>query len=161
MNTAAPTSTNVKMAVPFLGIRDMDASLRFYIDGLGFKMKQWWIPDRPEDGPDGRIRWCWLELGEATLMLQEFHKDGEQGAHVEGQINESREKLGLGVSINFQCQDSLALYREFKSRGVPLSKKPFVGNRLWCVNVIDPDGYKLWFNSPTDAPEETELEELP
>ena len=160
MSTAVVvTGANVKQAVPFFMVRNMDASLKFYIDGLGFKMKHWWIPDRAQDNPDGRIRWCWLELGEAALMLQEFGKRGEQKVHAGSQAAEVPEKLGFGVSINFQCQDSLALYREFKLRGVPIAKKPFVGNRLWCVNIIDPDGYRLWFNSPTDAPEEGELEE--
>jgi len=159
MSTAVITGANVKQAVPFFGVRNMEASLKFYIEGLGFKMKHWWIPDRPADNPDGRIRWCWLELGEVAIMLQEFHQHGEQQAHTQSQVAPVRENLGLGVSINFQCQDSLALYREFKARGVPIAKKPFVGNRLWCVNVVDPDGYSLWFNSPTDAPEESELEE--
>jgi uncharacterized glyoxalase superfamily protein PhnB len=137
----------------------MEASLNFYIDGLGFKMKYRWIPDRAGDNPDGRIRWCWLELGEVALMLQEFRKAGEENVYLEGRITSVPENLGLGVSINFQCQDSLALYREFKSRGIQIAQKPFVGNGLWCVNVVDPDGYKLWFNSPTDAPEESKLEE--
>ena len=159
MSTAVITGANVKQAVPFFGVRNMEASLKFYIEGLGFKMKHWWIPDRPADNPDGRIRWCCLELGEVAIMLQEFHQHAEQQAHTQSQVAAVPENLGLGVSINFQCQDSLALYREFKSRGVPIAKKPFVGNRLWCVNVIDPDGYKLEFNSPTDAPEESELEE--
>lgn len=35
----------------------------------------------------------------------------------------------------------------------------FVGNGLWCVNVIDPDGYSMWFNGPTDAPGKSELQE--
>jgi hypothetical protein len=34
-----------------------------------------------------------------------------------------------------------------------------VGNRLWVVSLIDPDGYRIDFESPTDAPEESELEE--
>jgi len=151
--------SNVKSAVPFFVVTNMEASLKFYIDGLGFHMKHWWIPDQPEDNPDGRIRWCWLELGQAALMLQEFRKEGEQNIYLEGRISKIPAPLGAGVSINFQCVDSLALYREFKSRGVPIPKRPFVGNRLWCVHVIDPDGYKLWFNSPTDAPEEASLSE--
>lgn len=159
MAAATQTEVNVKQAVPFFGITNMDASLKFYLDGLGFKMKHWWIPDRTKDNPDGRIRWCWLELGEAALMLQEFRKEGEHNIYLEGQITAIPEKLGVGVSINFQCQDSLALYREFKSRGIQIAKKPFVGNGLWCVNVTDPDGYQLWFNSPTNVPEETELAE--
>ena len=70
------TSANVKQAVPFFGVTNMEASLRFYVDGLGFKMRRWWIPDQADGQddykPDGRIRWCWLELGEAAMMLQEF-----------------------------------------------------------------------------------------
>jgi hypothetical protein len=30
---------------------------------------------------------------------------------------------------------------------------------LWVVSVTDPDGYRMEFASPTDAPEESELEE--
>jgi len=146
------TNANVKQAVPFFGVTNMEASLRFYVDGLGFKMTRWWIPDRADGqndyGPDGRIRWCWLELGEAAIMLQQF-------------LPERRPKgtLGTGVNVCFQCEDALALYREFKSRGIQARKRPFVGNRLWVVPVTDPDGYRMEFSSPTDAPEETELEE--
>ena len=56
MTVSATTSVNVKQAVPFFGVTNMGASLRFYVDGLGFKMKHSWIPDREEDKPDGRIR---------------------------------------------------------------------------------------------------------
>jgi lactoylglutathione lyase len=68
------TSANVKQAVPFFGVTNMEASLRFYVDGLGFKVKRWWTPDDDQRDykPEGRIRWCWLELGEAAIMLQEF-----------------------------------------------------------------------------------------
>ena len=76
MAAATVTSGNVKQAVPFFGVTNMESSLRFYVDGLGFKMKNYWIPDRAEDHPDGRIRWCWLELGDAAIMLQEFRPGG-------------------------------------------------------------------------------------
>jgi lactoylglutathione lyase len=141
-------SENVKQAVPFFGVTKMEASLKFYIEGLGFKMKNWWIPDRAEDKPDGRIRWCWLERGGAAIMLQEFLPG-----------RRPTEKLGTGVSVSFSCEDALALYREFKSRGVETRNRPTVGNRLWVVPLTDPDGYRLEFASPTDAPEESELEE--
>ena len=148
MSAAPSTSANVKQAVPFFGVTNMEASLRFYVDGLGFKMTRWWIPDRPEDKPDGRIRWCWLERGDAALMLQEFLPD-----------RRPKETLGTGASVSFMCDDALALYREFKSRGISPRNRPFVGNGLWVVPLADPDGYRLEFASPTDAPEETELEE--
>jgi lactoylglutathione lyase len=145
---STPPTTNVKQAVPFFGVTNMEASLRFYVDGLGFEMKHSWIPDRSEDSPDGRIRWCWLQLGSAAIMLQEF-------------LPKSRptQTLGTGTSVCVTCEDALALYREFKSRGIQMRKRPFVGNRLWVVPLTDPDGYHIDFESPTDAPEESELEE--
>jgi lactoylglutathione lyase len=138
MATETKTATNVQQAVPFFAISKMEVSLRFYIDGLGFEMTNKWTPDG-----DGRVRWCWLQLGNAAIMLQEY-RDSKKP---EG-------KLGTGVTICFQCKDALALYREFMARGID-AKRPFVGNGLWVTSAQDPDGYKLEFASPTDAPEES------
>ena len=131
---------NVKQAVPFLGVSDMEESLRYYVDGLGFQMTNKWIHE-------GKLRWCWLEHGEAALMLQEFWKDGHHEGRPEG-------KLGQGVSICFICEDALAIYREVTSRGIEASK-PFVGNAMWVTSLSDPDGYRIDFESPTDVSEET------
>jgi len=142
MTSATTTETNVKQAVPFFMVHDIEASVRYYVDGLGFTKTIEWVPD-------GKLQWCWLELGGAALMLQEFWKSGPHA-------NVPRDKLGTGVSICFVCKDAIALYREFKTRGVEC-KRPFVGNRMWVTQTNDPDGYRLEFESPTDAPEESEL----
>jgi catechol 2,3-dioxygenase-like lactoylglutathione lyase family enzyme len=133
---------NVRQAIPFFGVSSMENSLRFYVDGLGFKMTKNWIVE-------GKVRWCWLELDEAALMLQE-HRGKEPNSW------ELLGKVGTGVSICFQCEDALAFYREVKSRGI-VTQRPFVGNAMWVVNIADPDGYSLSFESLTDVPEETEL----
>ena len=135
----AVVESNVRQAVPFFWVKDVQASLRFYVDGLGFRMTKEWVVD-------GRLRWCWLELGDAAVMLQEI-------SHDDHQRNLPDRKVGLGVSINFICRDALALWREFTSRGLA-AKRPFVGNGMWVTQVADPDGYDLYFESPTDAPEE-------
>ena len=144
------TSANIKQAVPFFAVTSMERSLRFYVEGLGFKMERFWIPGQADGHykPDGSIRWCWLELGEAAVMLQEFRPECQP-----------KETLGTGVNVCFQCEDALALYREFKSRGIQTRTRPFVGNRLWVVPVTDPDAYRMEFSSPTDTPEDTELAE--
>ena len=144
MQTETKVEANVQQAVPFFGITDMEVSLRFYIDGLGFAMVNKWIDE-------GKLRWCWLKLGDAAIMLQEYRKQGPNSWTPEG-------KLGLGVTICFQCKDALAIYREFTARGID-AKRPFVGNGLWVTSAQDPDGYKLEFASPTDVPEETVLSE--
>jgi lactoylglutathione lyase len=136
------TETNVKQAVPFFGVSSMEASLRFYVDGLGFRMTNQWMDE-------GKLRWCRLEIGAAALMLQEFRKEGHDSWRPSG-------KLGEGVNICFMCEDALAIYHEAKSRGIAARRNPFVGNRLWVVSFTDPDGYRVDFESPTDVPEETE-----
>ena len=134
---------NVKLAVPFFNVTDMDASYRFYVDGLGFKMtKEWQV--------DGKLRWCWLELDEVAIMLQLFFKEGV-GPWV------PEEKLGVGATISFQCEDALAIYHAAIDRGLQASR-PFVGNGMWVTTLYDPDGYRLEFESLTDVPEETEYE---
>lgn len=98
------------------------------------------------------MRWCWLTRGGASLMLQEFVKEGHGGVRPEG-------VLGQGVSLCFQCEDAVALYREFRSRGIE-ANEPIVGNSMWVTAVSDPDGYKLDFESVTDVPEDTKLSEV-
>ena len=142
MHSETKTQTNVKQAVPFFGVSSMEASLRFYVDGLGFQMTNQWIDE-------GKLRWCWLEIGGAALMLQEFRKEGHDSWRPSG-------KLGEGVNICFMCEDALAIHHEAKSRGIAARRNPFVGNRLWVVSFSDPDGYRIEFESPTSVPEETE-----
>jgi len=145
MSASAKPDMNVKQVIPFFRITDMDRSLHFYVDGLGFTLKNKWVVDE-------KLRWCWLELGGAALMLQTFADDGHHAKQPSG-------KLGEGVSLEFQCHDAVALYREFISRGLAASE-PQVGNAMWTTGLTDPDGYRLGFESPTDTPEETKLSEL-
>jgi lactoylglutathione lyase len=140
MPTDSAAVPNVKQAVPFFNVTDIEASLRFYVDGLGCVLGNTWVPE-------GRVRWCWLQLGAAALMLQEYWRDGRPGGAPEG-------RLGQGVSVCFMCADALAIYHELTARGLA-AERPFVGNGLWVTSVTDPDGYRLEFESPTDVEEET------
>jgi GNAT superfamily N-acetyltransferase len=136
----AAAGSNVRQAVPFFNVTDIEASLHFYVERVGFSITKQWAPE-------GRIAWCWLELGDAAVMLQEFRHTGlPRGTH--------DSPLGKGVSIYFICVDALAMYRDLTSRGVD-ARRPFVGNGMWVTSVNDPDGYALFFESPTDAAEES------
>jgi lactoylglutathione lyase len=137
-----PPTPNIRLTVPFFMVRDMDASLNFYVDKLGFTVTNQWTPR-------GKIEWCWLQRDGVSLMLQEprnrekFDQEGPKGK---------------GLSICFQCEDALALYHEFTAKGIEINE-PFVGNNLWVVAFSDPDGYRLDFESRTDVPEETKYSE--
>jgi lactoylglutathione lyase len=128
-------SANVKQAVPFFMVANMNDSLAFYTKGLGFVLQNKWEPR-------GSIEWCWLQLDQVSLMLQEY-RDAPPEV-----------KRGEGVSVCFMCDDALSIYKELTSRGIA-ADEPFVGNNAWVVGIKDPDGYRIYFESPTDVPEET------
>lgn len=135
MKNDLKSNTNVKQAVPFFMVADMNDSLDFYVKGLGFTIKNQWEPR-------GTIEWCWLQFDNASIMLQEYRE------------NVPTEKRGVGVSINFICEDALQIYTDVIARGLSPAE-PFVGNNYWVVGLIDTDGYNIFFESPTDVPEET------
>ena len=135
---------NVRQAVPFFRVSNIEASLRYYVDGLGFTKTRQWIDD-------GKLQWCWLEIGGAALMLQQFRTQGHDAWKPSG-------KLGEGVSICFICNDALAIYRAVTARAIAASR-PFVGNGMWVTSLTDPDGYRLEFESLTDVAEDAVLDE--
>jgi lactoylglutathione lyase len=137
MNSASKNQYNVKQAVPLFIVKDMEASVNFYVKGLGFSMTESWVAN-------GKLKWCWLVIDNVALMLQEYDE----------KINMQQEKPGEGVQIFFICEDALAIYTKITSNKISASE-PFVGNKMWVVQVKDPDGYKLSFESFTDVPEET------
>ena len=145
MSVGSNADGNVKEVVPFLRVAQMERSVRYYVDGLGFTMKNSWIVG-------GKLRWCWLTRGGAWLMLQEFSKEGHDSWAPAG-------KVGEGVSLCFTCEDALAIYREVTSRGIEASE-PEVGNAMWVTSLSDPDGYRIDFESATDVPEDTKLSEV-
>jgi len=128
-------SLNVKQSVPFFMVTNMDRSLNFYVERIGFTIKHQWEPRE-------KIEWCWLQLDNASIMLQEYRQ------------NLPTEKLGEGVSIYFICEDALTIYNHiiFNELSAP---EPFVGNNMWVIGLTDPDGYNIFFESPTDVPEGT------
>ncbi len=95
-------------------VTDMPRSLRFYTEGLGFTLKNKWTPDAPD-----KIRWCWLELGGAALMLQEYNPN-----------RVPKEKRGEGVSLCFHMPG-----RRCPLSRIPIPRsqpqEPFVGNHMW------------------------------
>jgi len=137
MTSHSKKQPNIKQAVPFFMVKDMEASVNFYVKGLGFSMEKNWIDN-------GKIKWCWLVIDNVALMLQEYDK----------KTNVQQEKPGEGVEIFFICEDALAIYTQMTSNRASPSE-PFVGNKMWVVQVKDPDGYKISFESFTDVAEET------
>jgi len=131
-------------ATSYLRVSNMETSLSFYRDCLGFEVVN---ESRAEDG----LFWVSLRLGAATLMLstrpsrifehQGLHKHDSHGRHIfpgPTSVNDG----DLNQVTYLYVPDADAAYSELLSRGVMPMDKPenkFYGVREFLVR--DPDGY--------------------
>jgi len=132
MATAERVAT-VRQLWPLLAVEDIDRSIDFYQSKLGFS-----IVSRAE--ADGRLFWCRLERGGASIMLQQAdEEDGPVGDR------------GRGVALFFVCDDADRLHAELSSRGLQLARVAVAEYGMKQVFVPEPDGYSLCFESPTET----------
>jgi len=120
-------------ARPVLHVTDVEASLRFYVNQLGFTS-----PWRYEE--DGRVGIAQVERQGCALILSDHWP----------------EKVGKGlmfISVNVEHEAQIAtldaLRAEFEAKGVPVKDGSW-GYRLLVVD--DPDRNQLFFNYPNETP---------
>jgi catechol 2,3-dioxygenase-like lactoylglutathione lyase family enzyme len=119
-------------ARPVLHVTDVEASLRFYVDRLGFTST--WRYDE-----DGRASVAQVDRQGYALILADHWP----------------EKVGKGlmfISLNAEREAQVAaldaLRAEFQAKGVPVKDGSW-GYRL--LVVVDPDGNELFFNYPSET----------
>jgi catechol 2,3-dioxygenase-like lactoylglutathione lyase family enzyme len=123
-------------ARPVLHVSNVEASLRFYVDRLGFK-----VPWRGGVGADGKADVAQVNRQGCALILAE----------------DWPEKVGKGlmfISLNVEPETHEAevaaldaLRAELEGRGVPVREGHW-GYRVLVVE--DPDGNQLFFNYPNE-----------
>ena len=120
-------------ARPVLHVTDVEASLRFYVNVLGFT-----CPWRYDE--DGRASVAQVERQGCALILADTWP----------------EKVGKGlmfISVNVETRETQiaaldALRAELEAKGVPVKEGSW-GYRLLVVD--DPDGNQLFFNYPSET----------
>jgi len=126
-------------ARPVLHVTDVEASLRFYLDLLGFTS-----PWRHEDG--GRVHVAQVERQGCTLILADTWPEKTGKALIFISLNVEPETPEAATA----ALDSLRA--ELEARGV-LIKDGSWGYRLLVVD--DPDGNQLFFNYPHETASST------
>ena len=127
-------------ARPVLHVTDVDASLRFYVDRLGFT-SPWRYAD------DGKAHVAQVERQGCALILANTwpEKVGKGlifiSLNVETEVNEPDTRESQIAALD-------ALRAELEAKGVPVKDGSW-GYRLLVVD--DPDGNQLFFNYPNDT----------
>src|SRR5262249_28586927 len=135
-------------ARPVLHVTDVEASLRFYVDRLGFTSP--WSFDEAGKACVAQVdrQGCALILADTQLF----------GGNPSGAVGP--EKIGKGlmfISLNVEPETPEAavaaldaLRAELEAKGVPVKDGSW-GYRLLVVD--DPDGNRLFFNYPKETAE--------
>ena len=117
---------------PVLHVKDVEASLRFYVDQLGFTSP--WRYDE-----DGKAHVAQVEgLGCALILADTWPEKVGKGLMF----------ISLNVELEAQVAALDALRAEFEAKGVPVKEGSW-GYRLLVVD--DLDGNQLFFNYPHET----------
>jgi catechol 2,3-dioxygenase-like lactoylglutathione lyase family enzyme len=128
---------------PLLSVFDMQTSVHFYCDLLGFEMV-----DHSPFYAEGEFHWAMLRFGEVELMLNTAYDEGERPDHPDP----ARVASHGDVVFYLGCPDVDFAYRHLVAHGVKVAAPRLVrygGVRPWRVlSVFDPDGYPLCLQWP-------------
>jgi uncharacterized glyoxalase superfamily protein PhnB len=131
VSAAIPTAA-IRQLWPLLSVQDIERSVEFYRDVLGFALCE-------QATAKGKMFWCRLERGGASLML-------EQPPAGEGCLSGRR---GVGITFYFVCDDADLMYAELAARGLKLDPPQVAYYGMKQLFVPEPDGYSICFESPT------------
>jgi uncharacterized glyoxalase superfamily protein PhnB len=122
-----PESLRMRSVAPGFTVNDIEKSVAWYRDVMGFFLKERWEQE-------GKLAGAELVAGSVTFMLsQDDWKKGRDRSKGEG--------------VRIYCttaQDVDALARQIKARGGALTQEP--RDEPWGMRdfaVTDPDGYKI------------------
>jgi catechol 2,3-dioxygenase-like lactoylglutathione lyase family enzyme len=124
---------------PLVEVFDMDRSLRFYRDVLGFAVV---ATSSPED-----FAWALLRLGDADIMLNTAYDEGERPP----EPDRARERGHGDTTLFFRCPDVDAAYDHLVRQGIDVREPAIAPYGMKQLFLRDPDGFGLCFQWPVEA----------
>lgn len=116
---------------PLIQVFDMDESLRFYCELLGFE-----IVEKAAAGG-----WAWLRCGDAELMLNTAYDAGERPARPDSQRLSAHDDTGLFIG----CPDVDGAYNYLRGKEVEVSEPKTAWYGMKQMYLKDPDGFVICF----------------
>lgn len=129
--------------VALLWVYDMPRSIRFYRDELGFEVTN----TSASQGKDS-FGWAMLQRGGARFMLNTIYDSDEDRPSPAPAPDAQSQR---DVWLYFDCADMDSAYEELRKRGVDVSAPAVTYYGMRQMSVVDPDGYRIWFQCPAEG----------
>ena len=125
----------IRNVIPMLATGDMEETVRFYRDALGFDLR-----DRFESG--GRTWWCEMMRDGHVLMFTAHEVD----------VDAPGARMGFRqTSINVYLDSGIEdLHARLKRGGYTVSEMRVTFYRIREFDLTDPSGYTVLIGQPTD-----------
>ncbi len=127
----------IKNIVPMLATEDMEASIRFYSETLGFELR-----DKFESG--GRLWWCELSRDGQSIMLTQHEVDVRKAGAREGFA-----QTAINVYLNSGVE---ALHERLTGEGRAVSELRVTFYGMKEFDMRDPSGYTVLVGQETGDP---------
>ncbi len=132
--------------IPELDVFNLEESLRFYIDLIGFRVEY----DRKED------RFAFLQLDKVQLMIQELDRENNKW-----EVGKLEYPLGRGINFQIDVTNIDVIYERLKMNNYKIfvdiedhwyrKDDMLMGSREFLV--LDPNGYLLRFSEDLETKE--------
>jgi catechol 2,3-dioxygenase-like lactoylglutathione lyase family enzyme len=130
-STREGASRNLVSISPFFIVKDLQTSIAFYRERLGFRLDF--------QGPEGDVYYAGVSRDGIGIMLKEILPD------VLPCPNHTRHEWARWDAYIYTL-DPDTLFNEFRERGVSFVKElSFIDEGLWGFEITDADGYVLAF----------------
>ena len=130
-STGKETTRNLVSISPFFIVKDLQASIAFYRERLGFQVDF--------QGPAGDVYYAGVSRDGVGIMLKTILPD------VLPCPNHTRHPWARWDAYIYTL-DPDSLFDEFRQRGVPFVKElSFIDDGLWGFEITDADGYVIAF----------------
>ena len=130
-STGKETTRNLVSISPFFIVKDLQASIAFYRERLGFQVDF--------QGPEGDVYYAGVSRDGVGIMLKTILPD------VLPCPNHTRHPWARWDAYIYTL-DPDSLFDEFRQRGVPFVKElSFIDDGLWGFEITDADGYVIAF----------------
>ena len=124
-------TANLVSISPFFIVKDLKASIAYYVDRLGFQLDF--------QGPEGDVYYGQVSRDGVGIMLKTITPD------VLPTPNHTRHEWARWDAYIY-TRDPEPLFEEFRNRGAAFVKElSFIDEGLWGFEVTDADGYVIAF----------------